>query len=109
MYPPTQGLFLKMIGSTARSDQHLCPTCNYGYVRRGVTAKTDVQVCTALGRTIDPTIKDKVVDCSHYYNRTLPTLHDFEQVAWEITTKGNKIGFISPDDRRKAGIGFGER
>jgi len=51
-----------------------------------------------------------VTSCSLYFSRDLPSLGELREIAWEITSKGEKgsrrIGFISPEDRRKAGIGY---
>lgn len=109
-----QQIVLRMQEGTPRSDQHLCATCSHAVIRRGVSASADIQVCAALSHmTADRRgiITGKIAACSQYYPKTLPPLHMLQEIAWEIVSNGARgeraIGFISPEDRRKAGIGFG--
>lgn len=98
-------LILKMAeGGTTRSDQHLCLSCSYGFVRRGVNASQDMQVCTQFSSRPElGVIKGPVAACSEYYPKHLPTLRDLNEIAWQITTSknGKAVGFITPDERRK--------
>lgn len=97
---------MKIHRGTTRGDVHLCATCRFGVSKRGAASKEDIQLCNgSYGHPVK--IHGMIAECSAYYSRSLPTLYDLEQIAWEITSKGNKIGFITPEDRRAAGIGFG--
>lgn len=98
----------KVLGGTPKS-HHICRSCTHSIIRRGVGGQEDLQVCQyisqvsggRLGRITGP-----ISECSTYYPSGIPTLHDLNQIAWELSIKGTKIGFITPEDRRKAGIGF---
>lgn len=107
-------IVLKMQEGTPRSDEHLCATCTQAVIRRGVNASMDLQVCLGISQATGGRrgiIGGKVSSCSMYYPVSLPPLHQLQEIAWEIVSKGGRgersIGFISPEDRRAAGIGFG--
>lgn len=92
----------KIHDGTARGDVDLCRSCRA--CRRTIHGGQENRSCMAVGR--ETTLSARVSECSFYSNSSLPHLHDLEQIAWEITSKGGRsVGFISPEDRRKAGIG----
>lgn len=105
-------IVLKMRQATTNSRTHLCASCSSAVVRRGVNSSEDLQVCTYIGGYTHgkhAVITGQVAECSSYYPKNLPSIHQLQEIAWEIVTKGDrgKVGFITPEDRRKAGIGFG--
>lgn len=90
---------LRMKDMTAQSDKDLCPTCTNIYERQDRSGV--VRMCTAVSR--DVPVLGRVVDCTDYYPKNLPSLRSMGAIAWEITTskKSGKVGFITPEDRRK--------
>ena len=100
---------LKIHKGTARGDSDLCSSCTNCHLSRDINGN-ETRVCQAV--YMKPIILHERVDhCNHYYNKTLPPLSQMQEIAWEIVSKGERgarhIGFISPEDRRKAGIGYG--
>lgn len=86
---------------TANSEKDLCPSCSY------VTQRTDsagvTRECTQFGGERNGRVYGRVIDCSDYYPKALPSLYDMHQIAWEITTnkKTGKLGFITPAERKR--------
>ncbi len=104
----TEQILLRMQQGTTK-DEHLCGSCVNAFVRRGAGGSGDLQICFPLSQSTQGrqgVIREKIAQCSSYYPKALPQLYQLENIAWEIVSKGNKkgIGFISPDDRRQAGI-----
>lgn len=85
-----------------RSGESLCHTCGYAYVRKGAGFSQEIIKCEALYRDNDATITWPVVECSSYYNKTLPSLKDMTAIAYFVNSdkKSGKIGFTSPDQDR---------
>jgi hypothetical protein len=88
---------------TAQSDKDLCPSCTYiteRTDRRGVTRE-----CSRFENAHTQVISGRVTDCTDYYPKNLPSLHNLSAIAWEITTnkKTGKVGFITPQERRAKG------
>lgn len=93
---------IKIQEGTAKSDSDLCSTCRNCQRIRNVNG-IEKRLCHYPMRPMELTVR--VDTCSTYSDRRLPHLSDFQEIAWEISIQGNrKIGFISPEDRRKAGI-----
>jgi hypothetical protein len=84
---------LKIFGGTrSPSAPRLCDTCRSGIVTRGASESDEQVHCTMM----EEPIRRKVVECSRYVNRTLPSLWDLQQIAWvlDIDSKRQRIGFV---------------
>jgi len=106
-----QQIVFQMQGGTPRGDCHLCPSCNGATIRRGVNGSQDLQICNFISQVTGGRrgiINGPVARCTSYYPRNLPQLHELQEIAWELSFNNRKIGFITPEDRRRAGIGFGQ-
>jgi hypothetical protein len=86
--------FLKIHQGTGKlTGQSLCRSCENGVIRKGVRGEEDIQ-CDVFGKPI----VQNITDCSSYYNKALPSLRSFEQLAWTLLTdKKNKVGFKPPN------------
>ena len=95
---------VKIHQGTARGDADLCASCSHCHHIRDIHG-IEQRHCTA-SRGIH--LNQKIAECNLYYNRSLPSLYSMSEIAWEIVSKGERgsrsVGFISPEDRRKAGI-----
>ena len=83
---------LKILSGTRSAHApRLCDTCNSGVVRRGA-AESDEQIyCTIIQREV----RNRVVECNRYIDRTQPSLWDLRQIAWVLDTdKRQRIGFV---------------
>ena len=85
----------KIAGGTAKSTEHLCPTCRHCFM------VNDSQKCTM----IDPPValRERVYSCSDYEDKRVPKLYDFESIAWVMVTKkaSRDAGFVSPKEYKK--------
>lgn len=82
---------IKIHQGTGRSTgEALCLSCSHG-MHRG-----NDHFCCLYGER--ERLTKKVMDCSLYYNKSLPSLHDMRESAWTLRTeKGGKgIGFAPP-------------
>jgi hypothetical protein len=43
----------------------------------------------------------KVIQCNRYSDKRQPSLYEMREMAWELRTTGNRIGFVSPKDRER--------
>lgn len=89
-------IYLKIHEGTGRlSGVSLCKSCAQSVVWED--ARGEHTVCTEYGMTNRP-IQGKVMRCSHYYNKALPTREDFQASAWTLRTDkwGKNIGFAPP-------------
>lgn len=91
---------LRMKDMTAQSDKDLCPTCSHCSERTDATGV--VRTCSMFDSGKAANVRGRVTDCTQYYPKSLPSLHQLSLIAWEITTskKTGKIGFITPAQRR---------
>lgn len=104
-----QQIVFQMQNGTPRGDVHLCPSCAACLVRRGVNSAEDLQICATIGQMTGGrrgVIEGPVARCSYYYPKNLPSLNELQEIAWELSFNNRKVGFITPEDRRRAGIGF---
>lgn len=75
----------------------LCQTCEHS------TAWTDARgehvSCSMMHKEMQP--QGRVTECSSYYNKGLPSLHDMRASAWTLRTEkgGKNIGFTPPKPR----------
>lgn len=76
---------------TAPSGTNLCLSCRHATVIQGHTEASLSVQCNAIDRPM----KEKVVECSSYSNRALPTLNAMYEMAYIIENKkGGGIGFL---------------
>lgn len=89
---------MKIYGGSRADDVQLCLSCRAALVTKGSRMGDDRTFCRAL--TPARVVTNRVVECSDYSDRSTPTLYDFEQIAWWVTTSPTrKVGFVSPADR----------
>lgn len=75
--------------------KYLCLTCDEAFIRE--TARDRIVVCNFLYH--DPTvIKQPVLRCSGYRDKTQPAQHQLEKIAWTLdpNAKGREAGFQPP-------------
>jgi hypothetical protein len=97
----------KVYGGT-RSDQvRLCDTCHRATIMQGPAESQELVMCALVNA---PT-PFRVVQCSDYSDKRLPSLHDMKEVAWILRTdqSGRKVGFLSAEQWRKSDEGKAER
>lgn len=103
-------VMMRIHQGTVRNDVDLCRSCRWAVIRRDGRG-IEQRACSAVNM-LSPlaTLSERIADCNSYLNASLPTVDEFKEIAWELTppSQGGKIGFITPEDRRKAGIGFGQ-
>lgn len=93
-------LKLKIREGTRSDGKRLCDGCRHGQVMRGAADSEEVVYCHQL----DSRAPMRVVECNQFDDKSLPSLWDYQQIAWVLeTSPGRKIGFVSPEKRRKAG------
>lgn len=80
-------------GTAFHSGQNLCRSCVYGWVRE--TTKEEAIFC----ENVQPTIRmrDPVVRCSQYKDKTATSLNDMYKMAFILETdkRKNVVGFVS--------------
>lgn len=75
---------------------HLCKSCSYGCVIEG--SGKEVTFCQEINKRID----FQVERCSSYYPQDSISLGAMREIAWTVeTNRKGKIGFVSPDERRR--------
>jgi len=97
---------VKIRGGTVRHDQSsLCLSCRYGTVIKGPALRHEIVECGQLSSDHNR-ITFPVVSCTHYVERTHPTLREMEEIAWVLRSDPRKkqIGFVEasklkPKDR----------
>lgn len=83
-------LVTKIHGGTGRlTGKPLCTTCSHASIIE------DHITCTAIyPRPF--TITKPVYNCNKYYDTNAPSLADMKDIAWELKSEKNKIGFFPP-------------
>jgi hypothetical protein len=83
------------------SNPSLCRSCTRGMQIQGAADSQEVNYC----RSLEKAIRWHVTKCSGYNDKRLPDINDLKQIAWDIIDKGGKkIGFRTPEDRKKLKI-----
>jgi hypothetical protein len=96
----------KIQGGTASDNEpSLCLSCRYATIVRGPRLRDEMVDCQRLSGD-NSRITFHVRFCSAYVDRTHPTLHQMEEIAWVLRSdpKRNQIGFVraralKPHDR----------
>ena len=84
----------KVYGGTPVGGESRCDTCAHGRIIQGYAESERIVLCTSL---CDPMrIPFKVMQCSDYEDRRMPSYSDMRQIAWELTSKsaGHEAGFV---------------
>lgn len=84
---------LKVLRGTRSSNAaRLCDTCQSGLVRKGAAESDEHVYCTITEREV----RNWVVECNRYVNRSQPSLWAMKQIAWVLRTdsKRQAIGFV---------------
>jgi len=89
---------IKIHQGTARlTSDPMCMSCSHALIREG--ANTHITCTYAHPSQV---VKEKIYTCTGYYNKNLPSVHDFEKIAWTLRTEknGRNIGFRPPEKGR---------
>jgi hypothetical protein len=94
----------KIHNGTTRGDINLCTSCRFCHRTVASQSGRETMVCNA-NRPF--AIKEPIATCNIYLDRSKPTLHDMQEIAWTLMTDkgGRKIGFQSPEQRRDGAPG----
>ena len=71
----------------------LCGTCRHGTVMRGAAESAEQVYCTWIGKPV----RLRVVECSSFQGKAVPTLHEMSEMAWILTLRkhSREVGFIT--------------
>lgn len=83
------------------SGQSLCETCRYSQRIGGFAESERVVLC----QITNSRVQMKVATCSLFVQRGTLTFQEMDQIAWviEVGKSSGVIGFLKPEERRKAG------
>lgn len=83
-------ILLKINQGTGRlTGKSLCLTCRYSRVM--TTRRETTTICQEDSTA--QLITDPVLECSAYFNKTLQSRKDFEEIAWTIDVNKRRVGF----------------
>ncbi len=91
---------VKIRGGTAGTQEApLCATCRHATIIRGTSLDHEIVECSRLGYG-HGRITFPVRFCSVYSDRTQPSLHEMEDIAWVLRSdpKRREIGFVRSAD-----------
>jgi hypothetical protein len=80
---------------TSRNDAPLCFTCQHGMIVRG-QAESQLAITCHVG--MEPvSVRWHVTECSSYSDKSLPSLHSLEKIAWRFSVDDRKktAGFLT--------------
>lgn len=88
------GLIQIQGGTRSDSDPFLCRSCRFGRVAEDSGGRIFAD-CLVNGVAATP-IKIRVIECTKYQNRSLPSLTDLYEMAWVLETSKNQrgVGFL---------------
>lgn len=80
---------------TSRNDSPLCFTCLNGMVVRG-QAESQLAITCQAGMYPVP-VRWHVSECNSYSDKSLPSLHSLEKIAWRFSVDDRKktMGFVN--------------
>ncbi len=89
----------KVLNGTRSDATDLCPSCSRSVIVKGGRDSDETRYCHVTQNYV----KNRVAECSGYYNSDLPSIQTLYDVAWILSTdkKQNAIGFVSPQDWKK--------
>lgn len=82
---------------TPKNDRRaLCLSCRFGFHTQSATGNDRI-LCTYLHKGL--VVREKIVKCAMWEDKTKPNKYDFENLAWTLQTDKNRgpIGFQPPD------------
>lgn len=85
----------KVYGGTPVGTESRCDTCAHARIIQGYAESERIVLCTSL---YDPIrIPFKVMQCTDYEDRRLPSYSDMKEIAWQIRSKsaGHEAGFVT--------------
>jgi len=85
----------KVYGGTPVGNESRCDTCAHARIIQGYAESERIVFCTSL---YDPIrIPFKVMQCTDYEDRRLPSYGEMKEIAWQIRSKsaGNEAGFVT--------------
>ena len=84
-----------MLRKVQSSSKHLCTKCNFGRVTTIDDSKI-ISLCRYGGSEVS--VKGTVTNCTQFHDKSLPSMFDFETIAWTLRTdkSGKAIGFEKP-------------
>lgn len=85
----------KVYGGTPVGSESRCDTCAHARIIQGYAESERIVLCTSL---FDPIrIPFKVMQCTDYEDRRLPSYDELKEIAWHIRSKsaGHEAGFVS--------------
>jgi len=70
----------------------LCGSCRHGTVMRGAAESAEQVYCGYIGKPV----RVRVVECSSFQGKAVPTLHEMSEMAWVLTVRkhSREVGFI---------------
>lgn len=82
-------------GSASENGPSLCLSCRYATIVRGPRLRDEIVECPRLSGD-DSRIAFQVRFCNAYVDRTHPTLHQMEEIAWVLRSdpKRKAISFV---------------
>lgn len=100
---------IKVRGGTpnASNATSLCYSCREALIVKGSNGQAYVY-CRAMHWN-ELRVRMIVVECNHYDNKAAPTVDAMAKIAYVINSdkKAGKIGFMSPAERKAAGLKIG--
>lgn len=92
---------MKIRNGTRSDSTDLCRTCRNSVIIQGSRDSDERRYCDALSGD-KAEIHANVADCNNYYNKSLPSLSQYEKIAWVLeTSKGRQVGFVPAKEWRE--------
>lgn len=88
----------KVYGGTPVGNESRCDTCVYARIIQGYAESERLVLCAAVHPRIQITFK--VMQCTDYEDRRMPSYPDMKEIAWQLRSKsaGHEAGFVKPGD-----------
>ena len=86
---------LKVKGGTLVEGESLCRTCRHAHIQRGYRQNEEATFCGYEGLLA---VKFKIAECTDFLDKTVPTRHEMNQMAYLINIEPNRkrSGFVKP-------------
>jgi len=100
---------MKVRGGTTRGDQSsLCKSCSSSHIIRGEKLDDEITYCFHYGERVR--VPFKVLECNVWDDKSKASVHDMAKIAWIVNSdrKAGRAGFLSPIERKKAGLKIGD-
>ena len=87
----------KVRNGTRPDGKQLCLTCRKATIMKGAGESQELIYCGDISEFL----KLRVVECSKYDDKDLPSIHDLRETAWILCTTDKKtIGFVTVSEYR---------